>query len=150
MHTPENFLQHNINELLMSSRKKPTKQKGQQRNSQPGQSSKTTTQQKRSSRHQSEDEVIFDTPGCHSPPSPSVFHVSRNMLDPSSAAARAWEQIQSAVRAFSNLSDHELSVTDYWFAHLGFVSQVKLFASSFGENKSLGIFFRVMICLCAS
>lgn len=35
---------------------------------------------------------------------------------------------------------------EYWFARLGFVSQVKLFTSSFGENKSLDI-FRILTCL---
>lgn len=125
----------------------------QGRNQPSGKASKGTLSQvkavksqprgKKSSRHQSKDEVIFDTPGCHFPrSSPSVFRVGRNILEPSSATARTWEQIQSAVRAFSNLSDHELrpSVIGYWFAHLGFVSQVKLFTSSFGENKSLDIF----------
>ena len=90
----------------------------------PGQSSKIITE-KKSSRHQSKDDVIFDTPGCHfSPYSPSMFHVSRNILHPSRAIAKTWEQIQHAVRAFNNCGDHELrpSVIEYWFAHLGFVS----------------------------
>lgn len=70
------------------------------------------------------------------------------MLDPSRATAKTWEQIQCAVGAFNNPGDRELrpSVTEYWFAHLGFVSQVKLFTSSFGENKSLDI-FRILTCL---
>jgi len=70
------------------------------------------------------------------------------MLDPSRAIAKTWEQIQCAVRAFNKHCDHELrpSVIEYWFVPLSFVSQVKLFTSSFGENKSLDI-FRILTCL---
>ncbi|KAK2543168.1 hypothetical protein Q9966_002974 [Columba livia] len=49
-------------------------------------------------------------------------------VGPLKNAAKTWEQIQCAVRAFNNRGDHELRpiVTEYWFTHLGFVSQTFL------------------------